>query len=120
LQGRNVVDNEGDARVLLYVAVLLPLGEAAMTADFDRVVGEIVSEGHRDHVRLAAGSGGEATEALALQIGDLAGGESAHSAECDAKRTPFARGNPSGRPMRSRHPKPRALVVGRLQSYSRR
>src|SRR5262249_60197106 len=60
------------------VGPFLVLG-GADTADIDRAEVGVDAEPHRHDVGLGVGAdGGEATERLALQVGDFGGGEDAH------------------------------------------
>src|SRR5205823_14387910 len=66
-----VVHDQGDLRVLVNVAPLLPLGEV-VSADVDRVVLRVVSKRQRNDVGLTIRSGGrQPAQALAVQVFDL-------------------------------------------------
>ena len=72
--GCGVIDDEGDPRISLHVAVFLA-GAQVGAADVDRGVG-IEAEGHRDHVRAAVGAdGGQAAELVGGEVRRLLGGE---------------------------------------------
>lgn len=70
-----VVHHQGDLRVVMNVAPLLPLGEV-VSADVDGVVLGVVPKRKRNDVRLTARpGGGQPAEALAVQVFDLLWGE---------------------------------------------
>src|SRR5262249_6607705 len=75
---RQIVDDDGDPRVALNIAELLPLSEA-VSADVDRVRLRVVAERDRHHVRLAVRRGRDPRQALRSKVGDLRGSKDAHS-----------------------------------------
>src|SRR5438067_2389195 len=116
---REIVHDEGDARVRLSVTKLLALGEA-MTADVDRVLGGVVPEPDRHRVRLARRADRRDTsEPLALQIGNLSRREDAHRVNDPNGRGEYAvevRTRSSISPTRS----PCSAFVTRLISFHSR
>jgi hypothetical protein len=70
-----VINDEGDLRVLVNVAPLFPFGEV-MSADVDRVVLRVVAKRQRNDVRLIfRADGRQPAQALAVQVFDLVRGK---------------------------------------------
>lgn len=75
----HVINYKRNSGILDDVAVLLPLGEATMTSDFDCVLVRVVMEANRYYMRLTIRTdGSQASETLTVEIRDLGSGESAH------------------------------------------
>jgi hypothetical protein len=76
---RYVVDYEGHSRIVDDITILLPLGEATVTADFDCFFVWVIPEANRHYMGLTTRADrGQTPETLTLQVRDFGSGEGAH------------------------------------------